>query len=51
MLSIANPSNGQGFFTLLYDYHWLKDKDMVGLTKGKVHSLATTKTFADMYIL
>lgn len=51
MLSIANPSNGQGFFSLLYNYNWVKEKDMVGLTKDKVHSLATTKISADRYLL
>lgn len=47
MLSIANPTNGQGFFSLLYKYNWIRDKDLVGLTKDKVHSLATAKLDAD----
>lgn len=51
MLSIANPANGQGFFSLLYKYNWVKDKDMVGLTKDKVHSIATAKICADRYLL
>ena len=50
MLSIANPSNGQPFFSLLYAHNWVKDKDMVGLTKDKVHSIATAKITPDRYL-
>ena len=49
MLSIANPSNGQGFFSLLYAYNWVKYKDIEGLTKDKVHSIATAKITPDRY--
>ena len=49
MLSIANPSNGQGFFSLLYSHNWVRDKELVGLTKDKVHSIATTKITPDRY--
>ena len=52
MLSIANPANGPGFFNLLYKQNWIKEKDMVGLTKDKVHSLlATAKVDADRYFI
>ena len=51
MLSIANPANGPGFFNLLYKHNWIKEKDMVGLTKDKVHSLATAKIDAERYFI
>ena len=51
MLSIVNPANGQGFFSLLFNYNWLKDKDIVGFTKDKIHSLATSKISPERYFL
>ena len=50
MLSIANPNNGAGFFSLLYNYNWVREKDMVGLTKDKVHSICTAKITAERYL-
>lgn len=47
MLSIANPNNGAGFFSLLFNYNWVKEKDKVGLTKDKVHSICTSKITAE----
>ncbi|KAI5067062.1 hypothetical protein GOP47_0017590 [Adiantum capillus-veneris] len=43
MLAIANPANGQGFFSLLFNFNWIREKDQVGLRRDKVHSLATSK--------
>ncbi|MCO5554004.1 hypothetical protein L7F22_007530 [Adiantum nelumboides] len=42
MLTIANPSNGNSFFQLIFNYDWSK-KAMVALTKEKLYILATSR--------
>ena len=50
MFSIANLANEQDFFTFVYAHNRVKDKDMVGLKKDTIHSLATIKISSDRYI-
>ncbi|MCO5612375.1 hypothetical protein L7F22_066642 [Adiantum nelumboides] len=42
MLTIANPSNGNSFFQLIFNYDWSK-KGMVAFTKEKLDILATSR--------
>lgn len=50
MLAIANPANGQGFFSILFHYDWEKAEDRVGITKDKLHALVTARVPTERYL-
>lgn len=45
-LAIANPANGEEFFSLLYDLNW-DDKSMMSVTRDKLYCLCTSKISAE----
>ncbi|MCO5612982.1 hypothetical protein L7F22_067255 [Adiantum nelumboides] len=47
MLTIANPSNGNSFFQLIFNYDWSKKEVLHMLMSGKVKDEATIDMFGD----
>lgn len=48
-LCIANPANGEEFFSMLFNRDW-KDRDMLGITRDKLYSLCSAKISNERYI-
>lgn len=49
-LCIANPTNGEEFFSMLFNRDWA-DKSMVGITRDKLYCLCSAKVTTERYMI